>query len=89
MWLEVGGGGSAAEVATTDRDGVTAPLLWLRDIRAAWPTPYVFEEPPTLAQGVRVALTTYHQNRTGKAITVQPRLTVVSSLQLSSSARRH
>jgi hypothetical protein len=78
IWPELGDGAKSVELAAVAPDGVVEPLLWVKDVVADWPTPYVFRSPITLARGTRLVMTAYYENDTDKPRAVLPRVTVVT-----------
>ena len=55
-------------------DGSVRPLLWLRELRSDWPSPYVYVDPVPLPRGARLVMTTYVENTGDAAFTSRPRL---------------
>lgn len=49
--VEMGRGGRSIELKAKRPDGSFEPLLWIRDLRQDWQTPYVFRQPVALPQG--------------------------------------
>jgi hypothetical protein len=47
------------EVSARRPDGGTDVLLFARDVRQDWPTPYIFKEPVLLRRGTVLAVTSY------------------------------
>jgi hypothetical protein len=43
-------------------DGMVTPLVWVKDYRAEWPSPYVLAAPVSLAAGTKLVLTAYFEN---------------------------
>jgi hypothetical protein len=78
IWPELGDGAKSVEVSAIAPDGVVEPLLWVKDVQADWPTPYVFRSPIPLARGTRLVMTTYYENTTDKPRAAKPRVTVVT-----------
>ena len=66
IWPMLGSGGRSIEVTVIRPDGAVEPLLWLKNYRGDWPSPYVFRDPVALSSGTRVVLTAYYDN-TGDA----------------------
>jgi hypothetical protein len=79
IWPELGEGAKSVEISAIAPDGVVEPLLWVKDVRADWPTPYVFRSPISLARGTRLVMTTYYENATDTPRSVKPRVTVVTA----------
>jgi len=78
LWPRLGAGAKSVEVTAIKPDGVVEPLLWLKNYRPDWPSPYVFREPVTLPAGTRVIVTAYYDNTTGAALQAQPSLSVTA-----------
>jgi hypothetical protein len=79
IWPELGKGARSLEVTAIAPDGVVEPLLWVRDIPADWPSPYVFRTPEPFARGTRLLMTTYYDNELDQPMTVTPRVTIVTA----------
>jgi hypothetical protein len=56
---EVAGGVKTIEVSARKPDGGTDILLFAKDLRADWPTPYIFTEPVLLRRGTMLSVTAY------------------------------
>lgn len=54
---EMTAGATAVEVKAMRPDGSVEPLLWIRDYRADWQTPYVLRSPVPLPRGTRIIAT--------------------------------
>jgi hypothetical protein len=78
IWPELGEGALSFEVSTVAPDGVREPLVWVKDVRADWPTGYVFKSPIALARGTRVVMTTYYNGASDKTVSVRPKATLVT-----------
>lgn len=50
---------TSIEVTARRPDGGTDVLLFAKDIRIAWPTPYIFKDPVSLRRGTRLSVTMY------------------------------
>jgi hypothetical protein len=68
LWPTPTDGARSIEVATTTPDGVVSPLLWIKEFRPDWRSPYVLSSPVSLPAGTRLTMTTYFENRSDKAI---------------------
>ncbi len=67
-----------ARAITDNLSGVVESLLWLKDYRADWPSPYVFKEPVTLPAGTRLVVTAFYDNTAGAPLRAQPLLSVTA-----------
>lgn len=76
LWPRLGAGATSVEVTAIRPDGGVEPLLWLKDYRADWPSPYVFKQPVALPAGTRLAVTAYYGNAGDTPLTAQPALSV-------------
>jgi hypothetical protein len=56
---DVESGLTSVEVSAKRPDGGTDVLLFAKDLRAGWATPYIFAEPVTLRRGTTLAITAY------------------------------
>jgi hypothetical protein len=74
VYPEAGPGTTSLELTAMLPDGGVRPLLWLRDYRADWPTPYLYLDPVPLPRGTKLVMTTYVVNTGRQAIKAQPRL---------------
>ena len=77
VYPEVVPGTASLELTAVLPDGGVRPLLWLRDYRGDWPSPYVFTDPVPLPRGAKLLMTTYAANSGDAAIASQPRLHLV------------
>ena len=68
LWPTPTDGARSIEIATTTPDGVVSPLLWIKEFRPDWRSPYVLSSPVALPAGTRLTMTTYFENRSDKAI---------------------
>jgi hypothetical protein len=73
----LGAEGRSVEVSALFPDGGVQPLLWLKDYRADFRSPYVFADPVVLPGGTRLVLTAYVANAGDRELTTRPRLSVV------------
>jgi len=64
------------EVSARKPDGTTEVMLFLKDIRQDWPTPYLFKTPVVLPKGTELAATAYYSNPGTKPLSGGFRLTV-------------
>jgi hypothetical protein len=55
-------GVQSVEVSARKPDGTTEVLLFEKNIRADWPTPYVFKDPVALPRGAELFATAYYAN---------------------------
>lgn len=78
LWPSLGAGAKSVEVTAILPDGVVESLLWLKDYRADWPSPYVFKEPVTLPAGTRLVVTAFYDNTAGAPLRAQPLLSVTA-----------
>jgi hypothetical protein len=56
---EVQAGVQSIEVSMRKPDGTTEVMLFVKNIRLDWPTPYVFKEPVLMPKGSELAVTAY------------------------------
>jgi hypothetical protein len=78
LWPRLGAGAKSVEVMAIRPDGAVEPLLWLKNYRPDWPSPYVFREPVTLPAGTRLIVTAYYANDTAAALQARPGLSVTA-----------
>ena len=48
------------------------PLLWIKDYRADWQSPYVMAAPLKLVRGTRLTMTSYFDNAGDKPVSARP-----------------
>ena len=68
LWPTPTDGARSIEIATTTPDGVISPLLWIKEFRPDWRSPYVLSSPVALPAGTRLTMTTYFDNSADKAV---------------------
>lgn len=69
-------GASSLEVSARRPDGGTDVLLFAKDLRAEWPTPYIFKSPERLSAGTTLSVTAYYSNSSSMPLPGGIRLTV-------------
>jgi hypothetical protein len=70
MKPDIGAGFESIEISARTPGGRTEVLLYARDLRAEWPTPFILKEPKLLRRGTELSLVA----RTGASrSTVRPR----------------
>lgn len=52
--VDMSAGGRSLELKAERPDGSFEPLLWIRNVRHDWPTPYVFRSPISLPKGSKL-----------------------------------
>ncbi len=62
LWPRLSEGARGFEVTALGPDGAVTPLVWVKDHRPEWPSPYVLATPVTLSRGTRVTFTAYFDN---------------------------
>ncbi len=62
LWPNPSPDARSIEITATTPEGVVSPLLWIKDYRPEWRSPYVFSSPPLLPRGTRLAMTVYFDN---------------------------
>ena len=67
LWPNPSDNARSVEVTATAPDGVTTPLLWIKDYRPEWRSSYFLAKPVALASGTRLAMTTYFDTTGEKA----------------------
>ena len=77
VWPELGPGAASLELTAFLPGGGVRPLLWLRDYRNDWPSPYVYTDAVSLPRGTRLVMTAYIANAGEAAVKSQPRLRLV------------
>jgi hypothetical protein len=64
FWPNPGPGARSIEITATSPDGLTTPLLWIKDYRADWQSPYIMAKTLPLPRGTRLSMTSYYDNAT-------------------------
>ncbi len=77
VWPEPGPGTTSLELTAFLPDGGVRPLLWLRNYRHDWPSPYVYTDAVPLPRGTRLVMTTFVANPGETVVTTQPRMRLV------------
>jgi hypothetical protein len=77
VWPELGPGAASLELTAFLPGGGVRPLLWLRDYRNDWPSPYVYTDAVPLPRGTRLVMTAYIANGGDAAVKSQPGLRLV------------
>jgi hypothetical protein len=77
VWPQLGAGARSLELTAHLPDGNVRPLMWLRDYRTDWPSPYVYTDPVALPRGTRLVMTAYVANPGETVVKAQPRLSLV------------
>jgi hypothetical protein len=67
------------EVSARKSDGTTTVMLFEKNIRADWPTPYIFKDPVPLPAGAEVFAVAYYANTSNLPQTGGIRVTVTTS----------
>jgi len=71
MRPEVGAGARSLEIKLTQPDGATQVLLWVKQFRPDWQTPYAFRTPIALRPGATLrAYATFDPEHTGRELKV-------------------
>jgi hypothetical protein len=71
LWPSPSDTARSIEVTATTPDGVSMPLLWIKDYRPEWRSAYFLTRPVTLPRGTKLAMTTYFDNSSEQAITAK------------------
>jgi hypothetical protein len=62
LWPNPSEGAKSIEVTATTPEGVTTPLLWIKDYRPEWRSAFFLSKPTALPRGSRLAMTMYFDN---------------------------
>ena len=71
----------------TSQEGVVSPLLWIKDFRSDWRSPYVLSSPVPVPVGARLTMTTYFDNPSEKTIGARAQAWLSVVPQASGGAR--
>jgi hypothetical protein len=72
FWPSPGAGARSIEITATTPDGLQTPLLWIKDYRPEWQSPYVLAAPLKLQRGTRLTMTSYFDNAGDKPVPARP-----------------
>jgi hypothetical protein len=78
IWPELGDGLKSLEISAIDPEGVSEPLVWVKEVRRDWPTAYVLDEGRSLARGTRLVLTAYYENTGDKPLSAKPSAVIMT-----------
>ena len=78
LYPQPGDGARSIELSAIAPDGVVTPLLWVKDYRSEWPTPYVLSPPAALPRGTRLLMTAYFDNESDQPLKVKPAVAMVT-----------
>jgi hypothetical protein len=79
LWPNPTGAARSIEISAMTPEGVVMPLLWVKDYRPEWRSPYVLSTPADLPRGTRIMMTTYFDNPTDKAEAVRAHASLLVS----------
>jgi hypothetical protein len=68
LWPNPTPNARSIEISAATPDGMMTPLLWVKDYRPDWRSPYYLSHPVPLPRGTRLVMTTYFDNATDKAV---------------------
>ena len=88
LWPDPGEGATSVEITATAPDGMMTPLLWIKEYRPAWRSPFYLAAPVTLPRGTRVVMTTYFDNAGQQALKARPQAWLVTAASRPGAARR-
>ena len=78
LWPMLGAGAKSLEFTAILPDGEVEPMLWLKDFRPDWPSPYVLQAPLTLPAGTRLIVTAYYDNDGTAPLQAKPSVAVTA-----------
>jgi hypothetical protein len=78
LWPDPGPHARSVEINAIGPDGVVTPLLWVKDYRPEWRTPYVLSSPLALPRGTRLLMTAYYDNESDQPVKVRPATTILT-----------
>jgi hypothetical protein len=88
LWPTPSDHATSIEITATTPDGVRSPLLWIKDYRPDWRSPYLLSNPVALPKGTRVTMTTYFDNASDKADTARAQAWLAVTQDRLAYARR-
>lgn len=68
LWPNPSDNARSIEITATSPEGVVTPLLWIKEYRPEWRSPYVLSEPIALARGTRITMTTYFDRESDQSV---------------------
>jgi hypothetical protein len=71
LWPSPSDTARSIEVTAMAPDGVSTPLLWIKDYRPEWRSAYFLASPVSLPRGTKLAMTTYFDNPADQAISAK------------------
>lgn len=71
LWPSPSDTARSIEVTATTPEGVSTPLLWIKDYRPEWRSGYFLASPVTLPRGTKLAMTTYFANPSDQPISAK------------------
>jgi hypothetical protein len=71
LWPTPSDGARSIEISGTTPEGVVIPLLWIKDYRPEWRSPYILSRPVSLPRGARLSMTAYFDNTSDKPATAR------------------
>jgi len=66
FWPDPSPSARSIEISVVSPADMVTPLLWIKDYRPEWRSPYYLSAPVTVARGSRLVMTTYFANPTDK-----------------------
>jgi hypothetical protein len=88
LWPAPSRDARSIEVTATTPDGVIEPILWIKDYRAEWQSPYVLSSPERWPAGTKLALTTYFDNPRATAEAARAKVWILTTAPTSRPAAR-
>lgn len=79
VWPQLGEGLKSLEISAIDPEGVSEPLVWVKEVRRDWPTAYVLDDARPLTRGTRLVLTAYYENTGDKPISAKPGAVIMTT----------
>jgi hypothetical protein len=77
IWPNPTGAARSIEITASTPEGVVMPLLWIKDYRPEWRSPYFLSTPVDLPRGTRLVMTTYFDNPSDRAATVRAHASII------------
>lgn len=79
LWPNPDTNARSIEITATMPDGVRLPLLWVKNYRPEWRSPYVLSSPALLPRGTRLAMITYFDNPTDRPMPARAQAWIITA----------
>ena len=88
LWPNPTPGARSVEISVVSPEDVVTPLLWIKDYRPEWRSPYYLSTPVAIPRGSRITMTTYFDNPSDKPDTARAHAWIMTAPAASPSPTR-